>query len=210
MQNDIIEKILLFISFAERLKCEMRHSWLSSNRQESVAEHSWQMSLLAILLYQYLEHDVDLEKVLKMIIVHDIVEAETGDIPFFEQGLRKENKFNSERKAIEKIKMMLSNNIGNEIYLLWYEFEANQTTEAKFVKALDQLEVQIQHNLAMFDTWQEIEYKLVYTKMDKYCYHDRCLRDLCNAVKLAAEVKMRNGGVNIAKLKTTLSNQNEI
>ena len=201
-----IEAILNVLKLAERLKFELRHSWLSNGRQESVAEHCWQMALMAILAYRSLEHPIDLEKALKMIIIHDLVEAEAGDIPFFETGPRQEAKSALERKAIENIRRMLDDETGDEIYSLWHEFEAGETIEARFVKALDNLEVQIQHNFADLNTWEEIEYDLVYTKMDKHCQHDAFLQSLCNAVKREAEVKMLAGGLDIEAVKKRIRN----
>jgi putative hydrolase of HD superfamily len=203
-----IETILNVLKLAERLKFELRHSWLSNGRRESVAEHSWQMALMAILMHKYLEHSIDLEKTLKMVIIHDLVEAEAGDVPFFETGSRKEAKSLLECEAIENIRRMLGDETGDEVYSLWHEFEAGETAEAKFVKALDNLEVQIQHNFADLNTWEEIEYDLVYTKMDKHCQHDAFLQSLCNAVKREAETKMLAGGVNVNAVKRrTLENE---
>lgn len=76
--------ILQVIALAEKLKYEMRHSWLSNGRQESVAEHTWRMSLMAVLVQPYLDKTVQMEKLLKMVIIHDLVEAEAGDIPAFD------------------------------------------------------------------------------------------------------------------------------
>ena len=197
----VIHSTLQLIKLAERLKFELRHSWLSNGRRESVAEHTWQMALMAILIHKYLKSPVDLEKTLKMILIHDLIEAEAGDIPFFEKSARKETKQKREQKAIENIKNTLNSEIGNEIYELWYEFEETLTPEAKFAKALDNLEVQIQHNLASFDTWEEIEYDLVYNKMDKHCEYDPFLRALCNQIKEEAESKMIDGGIDIKSVK---------
>ena len=86
---DDIQRILAVLKLAERLKSELRHSWLSSGRRESVAEHTWQMALMAVLMHRHLEHPVDLERTLAMITVHDLVEAIAGDVPFFETGERK-------------------------------------------------------------------------------------------------------------------------
>jgi putative hydrolases of HD superfamily len=196
-----INAILNFLKLSERLKLELRHSWLSSGRQESVAEHTWQMALMAILIYRHLEHEINLEKALKMIVIHDIVEAETGDIPFFETGVRKTAKSSLEHAAIENIRNNLDDETGSEVYNLWQEFESLETEEARFVKALDNLEVQIQHNFADLDTWEEVEYGLVYTKMDKYCQHDTFLKALCNSVKRAGEVKMVAGGIDVTAVK---------
>src|SRR5512138_2148060 len=139
MENTI-QEILQVLQLAERLKFELRHSWLSNGRQESVAEHTWQMGLMAVLMYRHLEHDVDMERALKMILVHDLIEAEAGDVPFFETGARKAAKPDKERAAIEKIRGMLDPATGQEVYELWHEFENGETLEAKFAKALDNLE----------------------------------------------------------------------
>jgi putative hydrolases of HD superfamily len=88
---------------------------------------------------------------------------------------------------------MLDPATGSELYDLFEEYEAVQTPEAKFAKALDNLEVQVQHNLADLKTWEKVDYGLVYTKMDRFCSHDRYLRELCARVKLEAEAKMRSG-----------------
>jgi len=196
-----VKPILNFLLFSENLKKELRHSWLSDGRRESVAEHSWQMALMAILMYSYLEHPIAIEKTLKMILIHDLVEAEVGDIPFFENTDRKTAKQALEQKAIEGIRNQLPPPIGQEIYDLWYEFEEKETIEAKFAKALDHLEVQIQHNFASLDTWIPIEYDLVYTKMDDSCSHDAFLVEFCEAVKQIAENKMLAGGVDVVAVK---------
>ena len=193
--------ILGFLRVAERLKCELRHSWLSTGRQESVAEHTWQMALMALVTYRHLEQPVAIDRVLKMILVHDLVEAEVGDVPFFETGSAKEQKSKLEQAAITKIRGMLDPATGGEIFELFQEYEGLQSLEAKFAKALDNLEVQLQHNLADLKTWEEVEYGLVYTKMDRFCAHDRYLRELCAAVKHEAEEKMRSGGVDVEAVK---------
>jgi putative hydrolase of HD superfamily len=190
-----IRGILAVLDLAERLKFELRHSWLSTGRRESVAEHSWQMALMAVLIHRHLEHPVALERALAMVIVHDLVEAEAGDVPFFESGPRKAAKAGKERAAIEHLRRMLDPDTGREVYDLWCEFETGATGEARFARALDHLEVQLQHNRASLETWEEIELELVYTKMDPHCRHDAFLAALCEAVKAAAEEKMRRGGV---------------
>ncbi len=196
-----LDSILKLMCIAEKLKSELRHSWLSSGRRESVAEHTWQMALLALLVHRHLEKPVNLEHTLKMILIHDLVEAEAGDIPFFESGPRKEQKAALEQKAIENIRDMIGNPTGQEFYDLFQEFEEAQSMEAKLAKALDNLEVQIQHNHANFNSWEEIEYDLVYTKMDKPCSHDSFLKELCDAVKIQAENKMKENGVCQQKIK---------
>ena len=200
-----IATILDFLALAERLKCELRHSWLSDGRRESVAEHSWQMALMAMLMHRRLAAPVDLGKTLKMILTHDLVEAEVGDVPFFDRSERRAMKAERERAAIELIRTRLGGAIGQEIYELWHEYEAKETAEAKFAGALDHLEVQVQHNLADIVTWTPIEYDLVYTKMDRACAYDPYLAAFCDAVKAQSEAKMRAAGIDVDGVKLRLS-----
>ncbi len=198
---DSIDRIMSLLKLAEGLKRELRHSWLSDGRRESVAEHSWQMALMAMLMHRHLEHPVDLSKTLQMIIVHDLVEAEAGDVPFFETGERKQSKAAREAAAMENIRRMIGGEAGDELAALWQEFEARETAEAKFAGALDNLEVQLQHNFAELSTWEEVEYGLVYSKMDKPCAHDAFLAAMSTAIKQQAERKMQAGGIDVATVK---------
>lgn len=196
-----IERIMSLLKLAEGIKRELRHSWLSDGRRESVAEHSWQMALMAMLMHRHLEHPVDLSKTLQMIIVHDLVEAEAGDVPFFETGERKQTKAAREAAAMENIRRMIGGETGDELAALWQEFEARETAEAKFAGALDNLEVQLQHNFADLSIWEEVEYGLVYSKMDKPCAHDAFLGAMSAAIKQQAERKMQAGGIDVSAVK---------
>ncbi|MDZ7970271.1 MAG: HD domain-containing protein [Nostoc sp. DedSLP03] len=196
-----IRQIVDFVAVAERLKRELRHSWLADGRRESVGEHTWMMGLLALMLHSRLDQRIDIIKVLKMVLVHDIAEALVGDIPFFEESERKRNKAVAESEAIERIRKLLPDDIGMEIKTLWQEFEDRQTPEAKFACALDNLEVQIQHNLAEFITWEPIEQDLVYTKVLQPCAHDQFLSAMAKTVIADAEAKMAEHGVDVDVLR---------
>jgi putative hydrolase of HD superfamily len=193
-----ITSILNVLQLAERLKFELRHSYTSSGRQESVAEHSWRMSLMAVLIEPLLKQKVDTARLLKMIILHDLVEAEAKDISALdalrnpEIKLQKEEK---ERQAIQNLRRILKDTNGQEIYDLFYEFESKETYEAKVANALDKLEVQLQHNHADFSTWEEIEYDMSYM-MDKHVLFDETLFELKRQIENEAEQKMKNAGVN--------------
>ncbi len=187
--------ILDFLTLSEALKRELRHSWLSDGRRESVAEHSWQMALMAILVHPHLEEPVDLGRTLEMIVVHDLVEALVGDVPYFDTSERKQLKRQREAEAIEEIKARLGPPTGDRIRDLFLEFEDRQTPEARFAGALDNLEVQIQHNLADFSTWTDAEYALIYDKIERPCAYDPFLTALCKAIQAEAEAKLRAGGI---------------
>ena len=198
-----ITSILKVLTLAERLKFELRHSYTSSGRQESVAEHTWRMSLMAVLIEPLLKQKVDTARLLKMIILHDLVEAEARDISALDVLRNPEIKIQKiarEKQAIENLRSTLKETNGQEIYDLFYEFENKETYEAKVANALDKLEVQLQHNHAHFSTWEEIEYDMCYM-MDKYVLFDETLFELKKQIEDEAELKMKVQGINIDIIK---------
>src|SRR5436305_9327236 len=104
MENEA-RRILEFLGLSERLKRELRHSWLSDGRRESVAEHTWQMALVALLAYRHLEHPVDIGRVLKIILPHDLAAALAGAVPYFAVGERKALKAERQRPPIDDIRI---------------------------------------------------------------------------------------------------------
>lgn len=198
-----IQSILQVLQLAERLKFELRHSFTSIGRQESVAEHTWRMALMAVLIEPLLKQKVNASRLLKMIILHDLVEAEARDISALDvlrnPSLRLE-KEKRERQAIENLRNALKDTNGQEIYELFYEFEAKETYEAMVANALDKLEVQLQHNHADFSTWEAIEYDMCYM-MDKHVLFDETLFELKRQIENEAERKMRQGGVDIQEVR---------
>lgn len=202
MKNQI-KSILQVLELAERLKFELRHSYTSVGRQESVAEHTWRMSLMAVLIEPLLTQKVDTARLLKMIIIHDLVEAEAKDISALDvlrNPAIKLEKIEREKKAIENLKQYLIETNGQEIYDLFYEFENKETYEAKVANALDKLEVQLQHNHADFSTWEDIEYEMTYM-MDKHVLFDSTLFELKNQIEDQATEKMTANGINCTEIK---------
>lgn len=192
-----ITSVLQVLTLAERLKFELRHSFTSSGRQESVAEHTWRMSLMAVLIEPLLKQKVDMARLLKMIILHDLVEAEAKDVSALDVLRNPEirmEKVEKEKKAIENLRAVLKDTNGQDIYDLFYEFENKETYEAKIANALDKLEVQLQHNHADFSTWEEIEYDMCYM-MTKHVEFDETLFELKNQIEDEAEKKMQLGGI---------------
>jgi putative hydrolases of HD superfamily len=198
-----ITSILKVLALAERLKFELRHSYTSSGRQESVAEHTWRMSLMAVLIEPLLKQKVDSTRLLKMIILHDLVQAEATDISALEILRRPEirlDKIEKEKKAIENLRLALKDTNGQEIYNLFYEFEQKETYESKVANALDKLEVQLQHNHADFSTWEAIEYDMSYM-MDKYVSFDPTLFELKTQIENQATEKMQSNGIDTDLVK---------
>lgn len=204
-----LQSILKVLKLAERLKFELRHSYTSSGRRESVAEHTWRMSLMAVLIEPLLSQKIDTARILKMIIIHDLVEAEARDVSALDV-LRdpsiKVQKIAEEKKAIENIKKTLSETNGQEIYDLFYEFENKETYESKVANALDKLEVQLQHNDADISTWEEIEYDMSYM-MSRHTDFDETLTQLKNLIEQEAEEKMEAAGINTTIVKSRVTSR---
>jgi len=205
-----LTNILSLLHLAEKLKFELRHSYTSAGRQESVAEHTWRMALMAILVEPYLDQKIDIAKTLKMILVHDLVEAEAGDVPLshiVKNPELKKVKEEKEKAAIEKIRAMLNDEVGKEIHSLWYEFEARETYEAKVAFALDKLEVQLQHNEADIKTWEPIEYGFIYSRRP-YAEFDSFLNELRVLIEQQAEKKLTAAGIDIEPIRKEMTEKN--
>ena len=151
-----VEQLIKCLSVAEKLKCNTRHSKTSSGRPESVAEHSWRLSLFAMLCADEYP-DLDMNKVVRMCIIHDLGEAITGDVPSFEKTETNEM---TEKEAWDALLAMLPDPYASEFAALCAEMEAKQTPEAKLYKALDNMEAVLSHNEASLDSWIPLEYEL--------------------------------------------------
>lgn len=184
-------KILEFLHVAENLKKLIRHSWLSDGRQESVAEHTWRVSIMYLLIEPYLGIKINSLRTLEMIIIHDIIEALVGDVPAFEtfDTAVKNLKMRQETAAIEQIRTSLDNEAGEKFYALWHEFEAKTTNEAKVANALDKLEAQVQHNEAAISTWLDIEKEMLYM-LDKHVDFNEFLVALKDVIVEEGEAKL--------------------
>ena len=138
------------------LKERTRHAWMKSGRQESVAEHSWRMALMAYFLRDQFPN-ADLTRVLLMALLHDMGEVFTGDIPTFE-------KTDADRAREHELRDewidALPAPYAAEVRSLFAEMDAMETVEAKIVKALDRMEAVITHNEGDPHTWLPLEYNL--------------------------------------------------
>jgi len=199
-----LDRILKMIYLSHNLKTEGRHCWYHDGRRESVAEHVWCVSFMALLLAPHISQKVDMEKVLKMIIVHDLVEVEAGDTPFFlsETPEGKKLKHEKETRAMQSIHALLDSPTGDEIKALWLEYEEKKTAEARFCAALDKLEASIQHNNSPTATWTEKDQKRAF-QIDGYCAFDPVLKQLNDMVVGEAMEKLEKAGIDSAKIKAS-------
>ena len=147
---------LEILHVAERLKDTPRHCTTTKGRTESVAEHSWRMSLMASLLRHEFP-DLDMDKVVNMCLIHDLGECFTGDIPTF---VKTDADRAAEDELLDQWVKSLPDELSADIAALYDEMNAQETAEAKVYKALDKLEALIQHNESPLSTWSENEYEL--------------------------------------------------
>lgn len=143
-----------------RLKDMTRHSWTAKGNQESVADHSWHLALFAFFVKDEFP-EADMDKVIRMCLFHDIGEAFTGDIPSFYKTEADEAE---ESRQIYAWVDSLPEAYREEIRALYQEMDRMETLEAKIYKALDKMEVVMQHNEADLSSWIPLEYteNLVY------------------------------------------------
>jgi putative hydrolases of HD superfamily len=160
--------ILEFLRAAEKLKNTTRTSWTSSGTQETVAAHTWRLCLMS-LLFEKNFPDIDIAKLIKICIIHDLGEAIGGDISAVEQQHRPA-KAAQERADLQKLLTPLPAYLREEITALWDEYEAATSREARIAKALDKLETIMQHNQGQnppdFDYRFNLDYGKQYTVGD--------------------------------------------
>ncbi|MBQ4321950.1 MAG: HD domain-containing protein [Oscillospiraceae bacterium] len=148
--------LLEAMAVAERLKDVTRHCYTKNGRHESVAEHTWMMTLMGFWLKEEFP-EADMDKVIRMCIIHDLGEAFTGDIPAFEKTAENEER---EENLLQAWVDTLPGSVSGEMTALYREMAERKTLEARLYKAIDSLEAVIQHNISDLSTWIPGEYEL--------------------------------------------------
>ncbi|MEM9326291.1 MAG: HD domain-containing protein [Bacteroidota bacterium] len=163
-----LDAILDFLKIAERLKSTIRSAHTATGRQESVAEHTWRLCLMGALLHPYYP-ELDLSRLLKILLIHDMGEIINGDIPAIYQDPN-QDKTSEERMDFLQVLSPLPERQQEELLLLWDEYNEVKTPEAKVAKAIDKLETLLQHvqgdNPKDFDYGFNLDYGAKYTKVD--------------------------------------------
>lgn len=172
-------KLLDALVIAERLKDTTRHCYTTKGRHESVAEHSWMATLMAFFMRDEFP-EADMDKVIRMCIIHDLGECFTGDIPTFEKTsaneATEENLLNSWVDSLPEI-------YAKEMRELYEEMAERKTVEAKIYKAIDGLEALVQHNLSDISTWIPREYDLNMTYADDKVAFSEYLKELREEIR---------------------------
>ena len=141
-----MKNIVDFFQIAEKLECEYRLTRMSDGNCQSVASHSWNMAMMAMVLRPYLQHDYDMQRVLELCLIHDLPEAIIHDVPLHKQTpLVRQDKHLAEAKAIRQMSDLIHNDRIAEDFA---EYDVRQTKESKLVKALDVLDTAVQHMCA--------------------------------------------------------------
>lgn len=163
--EDLLHQIA-FIKEIDKVKYIQRKTKLfNSDRNENDAEHSWHLALMAIVLAEHSNQPIDVLKVVKMVLIHDIVEIDAGDIFLYDTQINHDNT-DQERLAANRIFGLLPEKQAQDFIAIWEEFEAGETSEAKFARSMDRLEPLLQNTSNNGGTWKEFDvpYSKVYEK----------------------------------------------
>lgn len=166
MQTDHLLKQIAFIKEIDKIKYIQRRTKLfNSDRHENDAEHSWHLAMMTLVLAEHSDKPIDVLKVLKMVLIHDLVEIDAGDI-FIYDSTKNHTNTEEELVAAKRIFGLLPAGQAEEFMALWKEFEEEMTAEAKFAKSMDRFEPLLQNTSNDGGTWKEfkVPYQKVYDK----------------------------------------------
>lgn len=167
MQVNELLKQIEFIKEIDKLKYIQRKTKLfNSDRHENDAEHSWHLAMMVLVLAEYSNEPIDVLKVLKMVLIHDIVEIDAGDTFLYDTT---KNHVNTDEEfiAAQRIFGILSPKQAQEYIDIWLEFEEGKSNEAKFAKTMDRLQPILQNRSNQGGTWTEynVSYETVFEKI---------------------------------------------
>ncbi|KAA8479689.1 putative hydrolase of HD superfamily [Arcticibacter tournemirensis] len=166
MNFEQLQKQIDFIHEIDKIKYIQRRTRLfNSDRTENDAEHSWHLALMAIVLSEHSDQKIDLLKVVKMLLIHDLVEIDAGDVFLYDTVVNHTNT-EAELAAARRIFGLLPSEQANELISVWEEFEAGETAESKFARAMDRMEPLLQNRSNSGGTWKEfnVQYDKVVEK----------------------------------------------
>lgn len=174
---DRLEQQLQFIYEIDKVKSIIRRTRLfHADKRENDAEHSWHICIMALVLKEYADDEVDILKVIKMMLIHDLVEIDVGDVIVYSKN---QAHVEAEDKAAHRIFGLLPDGQGDEYYDLWREFEDQKSAEARFAMALDRMEPILQCLYRDGEDWRinGIPYEKVIETNKKVTYGSKKLWD---------------------------------
>ena len=181
--------LINFLGIIGNLKNNTRHVWNASGRKESVAEHCWRLAVMALLVGDEFP-ELDIDKVVKMCLIHDFGEAITGDIPSFYKTKQDRE---IEDSAVSDLLKLLPDDLSVKFIDLFSEMAELRTGEAKLFKALDRLEAIVSHNESPLETWLELEYTENLTYGEKEVAYSEYLTALKEEIKSDSILKIDEG-----------------
>lgn len=150
-----LKKQMEFIIEVDKLKDIIRQTNLTNGeRKENDAEHSWHLALMAVFLSEYAKEPVDVLQVIKMVLIHDLVEIDAGDTYLYDEA-GNSTKAAREQKAAERIFNILPGDQAEELFQLWQEFEDRKTPESKFANTLDRIQPVLLNDATEGRAWRE-------------------------------------------------------
>lgn len=168
IKNDKIKNQIKFLLVIDEMKNVLRRNLVvDGSRRENDAEHSWHLAMLAMILEEYSAEKVDIERVLKITLVHDLVEVYAGDT--FAYDIKgNEDKLDREIEAANRLFGMLDPAQGAEIRALWDEFEEKETAESRYANAVDRLQPLLLNYMTNGHTWKtgDVHAPQIYKRMD--------------------------------------------
>lgn len=154
LQTTRLHQQLAFILEIDKLKHILRRSpLLDKSRRENDAEHSWHLAMMAVVLAEYAAPEVNIARVIRMVLLHDLVEIDAGDT-FLYDDTHTKSKTERENLAAERIYGLLPKDIGEELVSLWHEFEERKTPDAKFAACLDRIQPILHNYFTQGGTWK--------------------------------------------------------
>lgn len=155
-----LEKQMAFIQEIDKEKQIFRQTYLADgSRKENDAEHAWHMALMTLLLSEYANEEIDVLKTIRMILIHDVVEIDAGDTYAYDEAA-KETQAQREQKAADRLFGMLPEDQEKELRMLWEEFEAGESSEARFARTMDNIQPMMLNAASNGKAWTEHEVAL--------------------------------------------------
>lgn len=193
-KNERLNQQLLFTAEIDKMTSVLRHTMLiDGSRRENDAEHSWHIAVMALLFEEYYSEKVDIGHVVKMLVVHDLIEIYAGDTFAFDVEANK-SKEENEKRAADKLFAMLPAEQGKEIRSLWEEFDNMQTTDSKYANCMDRIQPFLHNTLTFGATW--VEGKVSRTQVEaRLNIVKQCMPNVWDWVQTNIEAAIKKGWI---------------
>lgn len=193
-ENERLQKQIAFIKEIDKVKSIFRQTYLADGtRKENDAEHSWHIALMAVLLKEYVSEDVDVAKVMTMVLIHDLVEIDAGDTYAYDcEGAK--SKREREVKAADRIFGILPEDQGMYFRELWEEFEAYETPDAKYAHLLDNFQPLLLNDASGGRSWNEhgVHKSQIYKRNEKV---QETSEEIWNTIQEVVESHIAKGNI---------------